>query len=245
MSDYLTMDTQMNKIITLTSISKNYQINDKTFSAVSNINLQINQGSFVSIIGKSGSGKSTLMNLMSGIDKPSSGQVIVNGTDISHIKPNKLDAWRGRNIGLVFQFFQLIPTLTVLENIVLAMDFCKIIPAKKRNASAHELLDRVGISDKAHQFPSILSGGEKQRVAIARSLANDPPIILADEPTGNLDSVTAKPIFNLFKELNNQGKTVILVSHDPDCHNYSKQTVNIADGIIVQKIDTTEVKCCA
>jgi putative ABC transport system ATP-binding protein len=215
------------------------------FYAIDAIDLTIKQGDFVSIIGKSGSGKSTLLNLMSGIDQPSSGQVVVNDVDISHMKAGLLDTWRGRNIGLVFQFFQLIPTLTVLENILLAMDFCKVIPAKDRITRARALLEKVGIIDKADQFPSILSGGEKQRVAIARALANDPPIILADEPTGNLDSVTAKAIFDLFTELNSQGKTIILVSHDSDCHRYSNQTIDIRDGKIRSNIKSSEVQHCA
>jgi len=235
----------MSNSISLTSLSKNYKINKALFYAVDTIDLQIKQGDFVSIIGKSGSGKSTLLNLMSGIDQPTSGKVIVNDVDISHMKAGLLDAWRGRNIGLVFQFFQLIPTLTVLENILLAMDFCNVIPAKNRISRARALLKKVGIIDKVDQFPSILSGGEKQRVAIARALANDPPIILADEPTGNLDSVTAKSIFDLFTELNGQGKTIVLVSHDSDCHKYSNQTIDIRDGKICSNIKSAEVQHCA
>ncbi len=222
----------MKKIITSTGISKNYHNQEQQFSVLNNIDLDIYQGDFVSIIGKSGSGKSTLLNILSGIDQPTSGQVLVNCTDISHMSANKLDVWRGKNIGLVFQFFQLIPTLTVLENIILPMDFCKVIPATKRRVRAEELLAKVGMVDKANKFPSILSGGEKQRVAIARALANDPDIILADEPTGNLDSATAKTIFKLFSQLNEQGKTVVLVSHDPDCQKYSSRTIHIVDGEI-------------
>ncbi|NQZ82033.1 MAG: ABC transporter ATP-binding protein [Colwellia sp.] len=224
----------MKKIITLKGLSKSYQINQETFFAVNHINLDIEQGSFVSIIGKSGSGKSTLMNLISGIDQATTGEVIIDGVELSQLKTSQLDIWRGKNIGLVFQFFQLIPTLTVIENIVLAMDFCKVIPKKQRIERAKELLIKVDLLDKAQLFPSILSGGEKQRVAIARALANDPPIILADEPTGNLDSVTAKTIFNLFATLNAQGKTIILVSHDRDCLQYTKQTINISDGKIIE-----------
>jgi len=231
--------------MSLSGLTKSYQINKTLFYAVDAIDLTIKQGDFVSIIGKSGSGKSTLLNLMSGIDQPTSGQVVVNDIDISHMKPGLLDAWRGRNIGLVFQFFQLIPTLTVLENILLAMDFCKVIPAKNRVNRARALLDKVGIIDKVDQFPSILSGGEKQRVAIARALANDPPIILADEPTGNLDSVSATAIFDLFTELNAQGKTIILVSHDSDCHRYSNQTIAIKDGKICSYTKSIEVENCA
>lgn len=222
----------MKKTITLIGVEKTYHNQQQACSILSNIELQINQGDFVSIIGKSGSGKSTLLNIMSAIDQPSKGQVIVNDTDIAHMHPNKLDSWRGRNIGLVFQFFQLIPTLTVLENILLPMDFCKVIPSHKRRARAEQLLCDVGLTGMANKFPSILSGGEKQRVAVARALANDPDIIMADEPTGNLDSATAKTIFNLFCQLNAQGKTVVLVSHDPDCQKYSSKTILISDGEI-------------
>jgi len=204
------------------------------------MDLTIQSGEFVSIFGKSGSGKSTLLNIMSGIDSCSSGRVIVNSTDISHLKAGALDAWRGRNIGLVFQFFQLIPTLTVLENIMLPMDFCKTIAAKQRRTRARALLGKVGLVDKENKFPAILSGGEKQRVAIARSLANDAPIILADEPTGNLDSKTAMRIFALFEELNRQGKTVIIVSHDPCTRDYAQRTVTITDGEIVSALPVRE-----
>lgn len=233
----------------LKAISKNYQNQGQYFSVLNNINVDILQGDFVSIIGKSGSGKSTLLNIMSGIDQASNGQIFVDEIDISQLKANHLDIWRGQNIGLVFQFFQLIPTLTVLENVLLPMDFCKVIPAKNRKVRAEELLAKVGLLNKAYMFPSILSGGEKQRVAIARALANDPDIILADEPTGNLDSKTAKTIFKLFCDLNAQGKTVILVSHDPDCQQYSSKTIYIADGKIATglstNIATNKVKNCA
>ena len=230
----------MNNSISLTALSKSYQVNKTLFYAIDAIDLTIKQGDFVSIIGKSGSGKSTLLNLMSAIDQPSSGQVVVNDVDISHMKAGLLDTWRGRNIGLVFQFFQLIPTLTVLENIMLPMDFCKTIAAKQRRTRARALLGKVGLVDKENKFPAILSGGEKQRVAIARSLANDAPIILADEPTGNLDSKTAMRIFALFEELNRQGKTVIIVSHDPCTRDYAQRTVTITDGEIVSALPVRE-----
>ena len=222
----------VNKIIKLIDIYKDYNSELNQFSALSNINLEIAKGDFISIVGKSGSGKSTLLNMMSAIDKPSSGQVFINDIDISQFKSDQLSAWRGRNIGLVFQFFQLIPTLTVLENIILPMDFCGVFPRNERKARARELLERVELSAKENKFPAILSGGERQRVAIARSLANNPPIILADEPTGNLDSLTANNIFQLFKTLNKQGQTIVVVSHDPVCQQFSHGTINIVDGII-------------
>ncbi|MBL4658834.1 MAG: ABC transporter ATP-binding protein [Alcanivoracaceae bacterium] len=227
----------MNKIIKLIDIYKDYNSESNLFSALNNINLEIDKGDFISIVGKSGSGKSTLLNMMSAIDKPSRGQVLINDIDISQFKSDQLAAWRGHNIGLVFQFFQLIPTLTVLENIILPMDFCGVFSRKERKVRARELLDMVELSAKENKFPAILSGGERQRVAIARSLANKPPIILADEPTGNLDSVTAHNIFQLFKSLNRQGQTIVVVSHDPVCQQFSNRTINIVDGII--KTDNT------
>lgn len=217
-------------IMTLTNVSKQFHASNKDFAALHNINLGIKKGSFLGIVGKSGSGKSTLLNMLSGIDVPSTGEVIIAGTSINQLTSGALDAWRGRHIGLVFQFFQLIPTLTVLENVLLAMDFCKIIPARERKGRALSLLEAVEISEKADKFPAILSGGEKQRVAIARALANDPPIILADEPTGNLDSGTTEHIFKLFERLNQQGKTIVIVSHDQSLQDYCTRTIQISDG---------------
>lgn len=218
------------EIMTLTNVSKQFHSSNRDFSALQNINLGIDKGSFLGIVGKSGSGKSTLLNMLSGIDVPSSGDVTVAGTSINQLTAGALDTWRGRHIGLVFQFFQLIPTLTVLENVLLAMDFCKIIPASERMDRARSLLEAVEISDQADKFPGVLSGGEKQRVAIARSMANDPPIILGDEPTGNLDSATTEHIFKLFQRLHKEGKTVVIVSHDLSLQDYCTRTIQISDG---------------
>lgn len=222
----------MQDIITLSGIAKTYRTETRKHVILTDIDLNIAQGDFVTIVGKSGSGKSTLLNIMSGIDRSTSGQAIVNGVDISHMHPDRLDSWRGQNIGLVFQFFQLIPTLTVLENVILPMDFCNIVPVAERLHRARDLLAKVELADKIDKFPGPLSGGEKQRVAIARALANDPPIILGDEPTGNLDSATADTVFRLFADLNRQGKTVVLVTHDPDCQAYSNRSVHIVDGAV-------------
>jgi len=223
----------MQNIIVIESVSKNYFIESRKFSALNNISLNIEQGDFLSIIGKSGSGKSTLLNMMSGIDKASRGKITVASVDLSKIKTSDLDRWRGINIGLVFQFFQLIPTLTLLENILLPMDFCGVIPRENRIKRARELLASVHLSDRGNQFPGILSGGEKQRVAIARALANDPAIILADEPTGNLDSATTETIYQLFQQLNQLGKTIVIVSHDDRINYYAKRSIKMLDGQIV------------
>ena len=224
------------EIIILDNISKTYSTDGLIFSALRDVNLVIELGEFVGIVGRSGSGKSTLLNMMSGIDKPSSGNVSVNGVSILAKKQGTLDAWRGTEIGLVFQFFHLIPTLTVAENVMLPMDFCKVFPVKDRLQRAHDLLESVGLSDKAQMFPAILSGGEMQRVAIARSMANDPPIIMGDEPTGNLDSASAEIVFELFESLHKKGKTVIIVSHDVTLERYSYRTIYLADGQIENKI---------
>ncbi|MFT7558826.1 MAG: putative ABC transport system ATP-binding protein [Flavobacteriales bacterium] len=228
----MTMGTKVQNIIHLKDVKKQFQSGENTFSALRLTNLSIAKGEFISIVGKSGSGKSTLLNLLSGIDQPSSGQINVAATAIHNLSNSALDRWRGQAIGMVFQFFQLIPTLTVLENVLLPMDFCKTIPAKQRQQRALDLLKDVQLEDKADKFPSILSGGEQQRVAIARALANDPPIILGDEPTGNLDTQTARCIYELFQRLNEQGKTIVLVSHDPICQNYSQRSIHIRDGVL-------------
>jgi len=234
-------ETVMKEMIKIKSVSKDYFIDTRKFSALDDISLTINKGEFISIIGKSGSGKSTLLNMMSGIDFPSHGKIMVNDTDVSQIKKANLDRWRGINIGLVFQFFQLLPTLTVVENIILPMDFCDVIAKKQRLKHAQNLLKKVELLDRQNQYPSILSGGEKQRVAIARALANNPPIILADEPTGNLDSATAETIFKLFSELNHQGKTIVIVSHDTRATFYSQRSINMLDGKIVKEMEVANI----
>lgn len=203
------------------------------FSALRSIDLDIRAGGFVAIVGKSGSGKSTLLNMVGGIDRPSSGSVAVGGTAIQNLTENQLAAWRGRTVGFVFQFFQLLPTLTAAENVMLPMDFCRTFPVRERRKRALDLLDRVGVAQQADKLPSALSGGEQQRVAIARALANEPPVVLADEPTGNLDSVTARAILDLFRSMASLGTTVVIATHERDIARVIDRTVEIADGIIV------------
>jgi ABC-type lipoprotein export system ATPase subunit len=195
----------------------------------------VGHGEFVGVIGKSGSGKSTLINMISGIDRPSYGEVNVGGVPVHGLNENEMAKWRGRNLGIVFQFFQLLPMLTVLENVMLPMDFCHMYSPSQRRQRSLEVLERVGVEQHALKLPSQLSGGEQQRVAIARSLANDPPIILADEPTGNLDSKTSEIVFSLFEELVASGKTLIMVTHDSDQAKRVKRTIVITDGEIIEQ----------
>jgi ABC-type lipoprotein export system ATPase subunit len=222
-------------IIDLRDVHKYYKTAIGDFHALNSIDLQIDAGEFVSIIGKSGSGKSTLLNMITGIDRPTTGEVYVNGTAVHGLNENRMARWRGKNLGVVFQFFQLLPTISVIENIMLPMDFCRTYPMREREKRALELLEMVELADHAYKLPTALSGGQQQRVAIARSLANDPPIVIADEPTGNLDSKTADSVFALFKDLTIKGKTIIVVTHDSGLAQRTNRTALIADGEIVNE----------
>jgi len=222
-------------LIELRSVVKNYKTAAGDFTALKGIDLDMKAGEFVSVIGKSGSGKSTLLNMITGIDRPSDGEVIVNNTAVHELSENQMALWRGRNLGIVFQFFQLLPTISVIENVMLPMDFCNTYPMRQREKRALELLELVELSEHAYKMPTALSGGQQQRVAIARALANDPPIIIADEPTGNLDSKTADKIFQLFKNLVAQGKTIVIVTHDSGLAKRAERTALIADGEIVNE----------
>ena len=222
-------------MIDLREVNKYYKTAIGDYHALKSIDLQINAGEFVSIIGKSGSGKSTLLNMITGIDRPSTGEVFVNDTAVHQLNENKMARWRGKNLGIVFQFFQLLPTISVIENIMLPMDFCRTYPMREREKRALSLLEMVELADHAYKLPTALSGGQQQRVAIARALANDPPVIIADEPTGNLDSKTADSVFELFKNLVAQGKTIIVVTHDSGLAKRTERTALIADGEIVNE----------
>jgi putative ABC transport system ATP-binding protein len=219
-------------IIELSHVTKTYPVAAGSFSALKDISLTIREKQLVAITGKSGSGKSTLLNVITGIDKPSEGSVSINGIRVDKLSETELASWRGKNVGIVFQFFQLLPTLTILENIMLPMDFANTYPQKERKSRALSLLELVNIREQADKFPSALSGGQQQRVAIARALANDPPLIVADEPTGNLDSNTATEIFELFAKLARSGKTIIVVTHEREFSSYFENTFSIVDGKI-------------
>ncbi len=209
-----------------------------SFMALRGVDLCVNPGEFLAIVGKSGSGKSTLINMLTGIDRPTSGEIYIGDTAVHTLNEEKMAVWRGRNVGLVFQFFQLLPMLSVAENVMLPMDFCNTYPVRERRKRALALLDRVEMSRHADKLPTTLSGGEQQRVAIARALANDPPILIADEPTGNLDSRTAEAVFHLFTEAVAGGKTVVMVTHDRDLSQRVTRTLRIADGQFVALDDS-------
>ena len=223
-------------IIALRQTRKDYNTPSGSFTALQDINLRIQAGEFVAVVGKSGSGKTTLLNLLAGIDRPTKGEVVIAGTNLGTLTESQLAEWRGRTIGLVFQFFQLLPTLTIAENVMLPMDFVEVIPASKRRGRALELLERVGIQDQADKLPVTLSGGQQQRAAIARALANDPPILMADEPTGNLDEATRTSVLELFADLNDDGRTILVVTHERDISRYTDRQVTLIDGRVAEDI---------
>ena len=224
---------QNEDLIRLKGVTKTHEVAGGTFHALREVNLQVKRGEFVAIIGKSGSGKSTMLNMLSGIDRPTSGEIWIGDTPVHTLDQDQLAKWRGRNVGIVFQFFQLLPTLTILENVMLPMDFCNTIPSRERKRRALHLLEQVGISEQADKLPALLSGGQQQRAAIARAMANDPALLMADEPTGNLDSHTSEAILQLFKGLAASGKTIVMVTHERDITQWVSSVVKLADGQVV------------
>ena len=222
-------------LIQIQNVTKIFKTQAGDFTALKEINLCFGQGEYASIIGKSGSGKSTLINMITGIDHPTSGEVRVADHDVHHMNESQLADWRGRNLGIVFQFFQLLPMLSILENTILPMDFCSQYPPGERESRARELLDLVGLGAEADKLPAALSGGQQQLAAIARALANDPPLIVADEPTGNLDSRSATRILDLFDALVLQGKTVIIVTHDSSLAKRTSRQILISDGMLIDE----------
>jgi putative ABC transport system ATP-binding protein len=227
-------------LIELRSVVKTYQSAAGSFTALKSVDLQVDRGEFLAIVGKSGSGKSTLINMITGIDRPSAGQVLVGDAAVHTFSEGQMAAWRGRTLGIIFQFFQLLPALSIVENVMLPMDFCNIYAPRERRERAMQLLSQVEMEGNAHKLPSAVSGGQQQRVAIARALANDPPILVADEPTGNLDSRTAAAVFGLFERLVAGGKTIVMVTHDQDLAQRASRAIVVADGQIVEEIRNRE-----
>ena len=226
-------DLSFRPLIEFSGLCKTYAGPSGGFHALQDLRLNINAGECLAVVGKSGSGKTTLINLLAGIDSPTGGELRVGNANLLRMSQEQMTIWRGRHVGLVFQFFQLLPTLTVLENVMLPMDFCASFPAAQRRGRALALLSRLGVEAQAHKLPSALSGGQQQRVAIARALANDPPLLLADEPTGNLDSATAREVMGLLAALAAEGKTVLVVTHEADLGQYFTRSITLHDGRIV------------
>jgi len=227
-------DNNMKPLIEVVDVVKTFSSAAGNFTALKKVSNTIYQGEFVSIIGKSGSGKSTLINMITGIDHPTSGKVLVDRISVTEMKESERALWRGKNLGVVFQFFQLLPILSLLENVVLPMDFCNLYAPDEREERAMELLRLVGLEDEAHSLPAAVSGGQMQCAAIARALANDPPVILADEPTGNLDSKTATHVLDLFEGMKQHGKTIVMVTHDRSLAQRATRTILITDGEMVE-----------
>ena len=221
-------------IVELRNVTKQHSSkSNQLFTVLKKVNLQIHAQELVVVVGKSGSGKSTLLNLITGLERPTSGSIESVGMVLQNLSEDVLARWRGRNVGIVFQFFQLLPTLTVLENVMLAMDFREVIKRSKRRARAFHILEQVGIAKHAYKLPNSLSGGEQQRAAIARAIANDPPLLVADEPTGNLDSHNTEAIFRLFSDLVRDGTTLLMVTHDEDLAQRADRVIRLVDGQIV------------
>ena len=220
-------------LIELAGVEKVYRMGKVDYRALRGVDLSIAAGELVAVVGPSGSGKSTILNMITGIDRPTAGTVAVDGRRIDRLTEEELAVWRGANVGIIFQFFQLLPTLSAIENAVLPLDFARRGSKRERFERARHNLELVGLGDKVDHLPAELSGGEQQRVAIARSLAADPKLIVGDEPTGNLDSVTAEEMFELLARLNGEGKTVLYVTHDRGLAGRASRVVTIRDGVVV------------
>jgi len=232
MNTSTTLTSENGMRIDLREVVKTYETGAGDVTVLTDVSLKVKEGELVGVVGPSGSGKSTLLNMITGIDRPTAGEVFVGGQAVHGLSENQLARWRGRNVGVIFQFFQLLPTLTIAENVMLPMDFCSMYSRRERKQRALELLDQVNIADQADKLPSTLSGGQQQRAAIARALANDPPVVVADEPTGNLDRTTANEVFRLFKQLVEKGKTLMIVTHDRSLADQMDRVLHLLDGRI-------------
>ncbi|MCI0714248.1 MAG: ABC transporter ATP-binding protein [Chloroflexi bacterium] len=219
-------------MIKLENVRKVYQTKGGPLEVLNGVDVEVDKGEFVAIVGPSGSGKSTLINMITGIDRPTSGEVYVGDKRLTNLSENAVAKWRGKNVGVVFQFFQLLPTLTVIENVLMPMNYANTYTGQRRER-AMELLDMVGLYDVANKYPSQISGGQQQRAAIARALANDPEVIVGDEPTGNLDIISAALMFELFEELVENGKTIVLVTHDRELAGQVPRVIEVRDGYVL------------
>jgi putative ABC transport system ATP-binding protein len=224
----------LNAIIEARNLVKNYAAGDASIPVLRGVSFDVSPGEFVAIVGPSGNGKTTLLNMITGIDHPTSGAIHVNGQLLDSLTEDQLAEWRGRSLGIVFQFFQLLPALSLVQNVILPMDFMGTIPARQRRARALALLEQVGLADQADKLPSAVSGGQQQRAAIARALANDPPLVVADEPTGNLDARTSAEVFDLFARLAREGKTLVMVTHNDELARQASRVLEIVNGQIVR-----------
>ena len=233
-----TVRPDKNALIEMRDVVKIFHTTAGDFTALNGINVNFYEGEFVSVVGKSGSGKSTLANMITGIDHPTEGSVRIAGTELHTMSESVMSSWRGRNLGIVFQFFQLLPMLSLVENVMLPMDFCNVYEPAERYDKALALLDMVGLKDYAEALPAAISGGQQQSTAIARALANDPPVIIADEPTGSLDSRTAEAVFGIFQDLAQRGKTIVMVTHDRSLASRTDRILLISDGNLIDEFVT-------
>ena len=221
-------------IIEIKDLVKRFPMGDDEITVLKGISFDVENGEFVTIVGPSGNGKSTLLNMITGIDRPSAGEVIVTGRQVNRMSENELAEWRGDHVGIIFQFFQMLPSLSLLQNVILPMDFARKYSSREREERAMHLLETVGLADQVNKLPGQVSGGQQQRAAIARALANDPSLIVADEPTGNLDSRTTGDVFRLFNDLVDQGKTLLMVTHDKELSRQVPRVIEIIDGNITR-----------
>jgi len=229
-------------VVQVKNVTKQFKSGELIVNVLRGVSVDIDAGEFVAIVGASGNGKSTLLNMITGIDHPTQGEVIINGRAIHSMSENQLAAWRCDQIGIIFQFFQLLPALSLRQNVILPMDFAKKIPRIERQERAEYLLDLVGLADQMNKLPGQVSGGQQQRAAIARALANDPPLLVADEPTGNLDARTAIDVFTLFSHLADQGKTLVMVTHNEDLACQVQRTIEIKSGLITRDENCSKTK---
>lgn len=227
-------ESNNHSIIQVANLVKSFPVGGSHITILKGISFDVRMGEFVTIVGPSGNGKSTLLNMITGIDRPTSGEIVVTGRNVSKMSENQLAAWRGQHIGIVFQFFQMLPSLSLLQNIILPMDFARKYPSRQRRERAMHLLETVGLADQAGKLPGMVSGGQQQRAAIARALANDPQLVVADEPTGNLDTRNAQDVFDLFSKLVEAGKTLVIVTHDKELARRVPRIVEIIDGKITR-----------